>query len=289
MNDTESESKFDSLSSVVDVAIHNNLLSRIPSLKNCRKLRSLYLSSNRITEIGQDAFRGATQLVMLRLGGNRITSVAQGAFATLTAMQVPAGEFAPNNTDGTPYANTFGIGACLEYLPFSICLCFPFAFVVAHTCAVATLRKVLQLSLRCFCAARAKHQGIVLGRPRRGLTQAIAAPLFCDLSGLDARPVPPRGLRVFWQGPGLEHTAGFVCSQPTGKGERARFVTPENYMPPPLPRFFYWWLAESRNREPHRPLLKHPPKKHPSSPPTGVRVGWADAGRSQLQLVRPRL
>jgi len=125
MDDDESESKFDSLASVDTMTIHNNLLSRIPSLKNCGKLRLLWMSSCRITEIGRDAFRGATQLLTLRLGGNRITSVAHGAFAALNAMQVPVGEFAPTNTDGTgPYLDIFGVGACPKQSPFDFrCRC----------------------------------------------------------------------------------------------------------------------------------------------------------------------
>ena len=87
-------------------------------LRRCRGqavaclLRSLWLKSNKITEIAIGAFFGATQLVDLGLGGNRIVSVAEEAFHDLTAFRVRPGEFKPINADGTPFLNGFGSGRC---------------------------------------------------------------------------------------------------------------------------------------------------------------------------------
>jgi len=51
MTDQESEKKFDGLVSAVDVGLEENLLTRVPSLKNMRSLKALWLESNKITRI----------------------------------------------------------------------------------------------------------------------------------------------------------------------------------------------------------------------------------------------
>ena len=51
MTDHESETKFDNLVSVHDLILEGNLLTRVPSVKNMRSLRALWLESNKITRI----------------------------------------------------------------------------------------------------------------------------------------------------------------------------------------------------------------------------------------------
>ena len=51
MDITESEAKFDSLTSVTTLVLDQNLLTRVPSLKNMRSLRYLGLEINKITRI----------------------------------------------------------------------------------------------------------------------------------------------------------------------------------------------------------------------------------------------
>ena len=49
MNDEESQTKFDSLVAMVEVVLEANLLTRIPSLKNMKRLTALLLAENKIT------------------------------------------------------------------------------------------------------------------------------------------------------------------------------------------------------------------------------------------------
>ena len=51
MKDDESAAKFDKLVSAVGIVLEKNLLTRVPSLKNMRSLRALWLESNKITRI----------------------------------------------------------------------------------------------------------------------------------------------------------------------------------------------------------------------------------------------
>lgn len=51
MDDHESETKFDHLNSTTDIVAGSNLLTRVPSVKNLKNLRSLMLGSNKITRI----------------------------------------------------------------------------------------------------------------------------------------------------------------------------------------------------------------------------------------------
>jgi len=51
MTDDESETKFNNLVNTIDLNFEANLLTRVPSLKNMRKLKALYLESNKITRI----------------------------------------------------------------------------------------------------------------------------------------------------------------------------------------------------------------------------------------------
>ena len=51
MTDDESETKFNNLVNATDLNLEANLLTRVPSLKNMRKLKALLLESNKITRI----------------------------------------------------------------------------------------------------------------------------------------------------------------------------------------------------------------------------------------------
>ena len=51
LTDHESQTKFDQLVSATDLNLDANLLTRVPSVKNMRSLRALWLASNKITRI----------------------------------------------------------------------------------------------------------------------------------------------------------------------------------------------------------------------------------------------
>ena len=51
MTDPEIEAKFDNLVSAYELILEGNLLTRVPSVKNMRSLRALWLESNKITRI----------------------------------------------------------------------------------------------------------------------------------------------------------------------------------------------------------------------------------------------
>ena len=118
MDDVESEAKFDHLMSVKTIAVHGNSLTRLPSLKNLWKMESLWISKNKITQIPQGAFKGASQLLHVELSNNRITSVAIGAFKDLARLNVLLNGFAPtvSDVDDTPWQEVFGDGTCVTVL-----------------------------------------------------------------------------------------------------------------------------------------------------------------------------
>ena len=150
MTNEESETKFDKLVSTTFLILETNLLTRVPSLKNMRSLRELYLESNKITRIAPGIvwhaprwhtsewrvwfacvptvclpsclwpagrlafagdFAGATQLVVLSLAGNRIVEVAAEAFGNLKALQFKPEDFEPAKADNTTYKNVYNAGA----------------------------------------------------------------------------------------------------------------------------------------------------------------------------------
>ena len=51
MDDDESATKFDYLGNATELNLNANLLTRVPSVKNMRSLRALWLASNKITRI----------------------------------------------------------------------------------------------------------------------------------------------------------------------------------------------------------------------------------------------
>ena len=106
MTPDEYGTKFDSLVSVDYIYLPSNRLTRIPSLKNMGKLKTLSVAQNRITRILPGDFVGATQLVTLKLSGNNIVSIAEEAFFVLSAFRTLPREFNPTNRDGTPYVVT---------------------------------------------------------------------------------------------------------------------------------------------------------------------------------------
>ena len=57
MIDEESETKFDKLVNAIEVNLEANLLTRVPSLKNMRSLKELWLESNKITRIAPGTVR----------------------------------------------------------------------------------------------------------------------------------------------------------------------------------------------------------------------------------------
>ena len=57
MGDGESERKFDGLVSTRYLFLEKNLLTRVPSLKNMRSLKELWLESNKITRIAPGTVR----------------------------------------------------------------------------------------------------------------------------------------------------------------------------------------------------------------------------------------
>ena len=111
MNEVERESKFDYLVSTEYMELSTQLLTRIPSMKNMKRLRSLLLQYNKITMIAPGDFKGADSLVVLALDGNSIVSVAISAFTNLAAMRVRPEEFKPKNDDGSNYKLPLGAGA----------------------------------------------------------------------------------------------------------------------------------------------------------------------------------
>jgi len=111
MSDEESESKFDGLVSTEAVALTDQSLTRVPSIKNMKSLVSLWLESNKITKIFPGDFEGATRLTVLTLGGNKIVSVAAAAFVNLAVFRVKPEELNLTKSDGTPFQDQYGIGA----------------------------------------------------------------------------------------------------------------------------------------------------------------------------------
>ena len=57
LTDDESETKFDNLVSATNLNLEANLLTRVPSLKNMRRLLTLYLESNKITRVAPGKLR----------------------------------------------------------------------------------------------------------------------------------------------------------------------------------------------------------------------------------------
>ena len=106
MTDDEYGTKFNRLVSLDYIYMPSNELTRVPSLKNMGKLKSLHLPKNKITRIAPGDFVGATQLVSLKLSGNIIVSIAEEAFFVLSAFRVLPHNFNPTNRDGTPYVVT---------------------------------------------------------------------------------------------------------------------------------------------------------------------------------------
>ena len=106
MNPDEYGTKFNNLVSIDYIYLPSNRLTRIPSLKNMGKLKTLSLAQNRITRISPGDFVGATQLVSLQLSGNSIVSIAEEAFFVLSAFRTLPQAFNPTNRDGTPYVVT---------------------------------------------------------------------------------------------------------------------------------------------------------------------------------------
>ena len=111
MNDEESESKFDRLVSTEYMELSTQLLTRVPSVKNMKRLATLNLDNNKITMIAPGDFKGAISLTLLTLGGNSIVSVAISAFTNLAVFRVRPEEFNPTNADGTPFTDGNKIGA----------------------------------------------------------------------------------------------------------------------------------------------------------------------------------
>ena len=110
LNDNETKSKWNGLTSLAAVVMDSNSLSRVPSLKNMGNLTLLLLGTNKITMIAAGDFAGATRLVALSLGGNKIVSVAVEAFENLAAFRVTPEKFNPVNEDGRPFTTAVGIG-----------------------------------------------------------------------------------------------------------------------------------------------------------------------------------
>ena len=110
--DSESETKFDYLVSVIEMWTDSNFLSRVPSVKNMRSMQTLSLQSNKITMIASEDFLGATQLLQLLLGNNLIISAAPNAFTNLASFRVAPEAFSLTNADGSPVLPSYGIGAC---------------------------------------------------------------------------------------------------------------------------------------------------------------------------------
>ena len=113
--ESESETKFDGLSSVTGLFVGGNFLRRVPSVKNMRSVQTLSLQANRITMIAPGDFRGAIQLNSLLLGNNLIKSVAPQAFVNLASLRVAPDVFNPTNADGSPVLPSYGTGACHSY------------------------------------------------------------------------------------------------------------------------------------------------------------------------------
>ena len=103
MNEDESESKFDNLVSAEYMDLGSQLLTRVPSVKNMKRLTTLILEFNKITMISPDDFKGAISLTILTLGANSIVSAALSAFANLAVFRVLPEDFNPKNADGTPF------------------------------------------------------------------------------------------------------------------------------------------------------------------------------------------
>ena len=71
---------------VIIEATQNNI-RRVPNLSGCKKLISLTLDHNQITEITAGVFRNLTKLDILRLDHNQITTIAPGAFNDFRVMK----------------------------------------------------------------------------------------------------------------------------------------------------------------------------------------------------------
>ena len=109
---SESETKFDFLVSVTELFLERDSLTRVPSVKNMRRMQTLSLQSNSITMIAPGDFQGAIHLISLLLGNNHIVSVAPEAFVNLASFRVAPEVFNPTDTNGSAVQPLYGIGAC---------------------------------------------------------------------------------------------------------------------------------------------------------------------------------
>ena len=120
MDETESESKFDGLVGLEALILQGHSITRLPSVKNMKKMLSMLISSNLITTIAVGDFKGAESLVAIDLGNNKITSVAVEAFLNLLALNCTAQNFKPENDDGEGLLQTARSSAsrlCVFFFP----------------------------------------------------------------------------------------------------------------------------------------------------------------------------
>jgi hypothetical protein len=80
LSEAEYDTKFDSLVSCDFMTFTSQSLTRIPSLKNMRKLTMLVINSNKITMVRSSDLAGATSLEQLQLFDNVITSLNPTVF-----------------------------------------------------------------------------------------------------------------------------------------------------------------------------------------------------------------
>ena len=99
MDETESESKFDGLVGLEALILQGHSITRLPSVKNMKKMLSMLISSNLITTIAVGDFKGAESLVAIDLGNNKITSVAVEALGWRVSCNWP------NSDRGVPAAS----------------------------------------------------------------------------------------------------------------------------------------------------------------------------------------